>query len=31
LVSELKKKGFDNAFAMIGGTAGWKSAGYPME
>jgi rhodanese-related sulfurtransferase len=31
LVSELKQKGFNNAFALVGGTQAWKNAGYPME
>jgi len=31
LVSELKKKGIKNAFALLGGTLAWKNAGYPME
>lgn len=25
------KKGYKNAFALVGGTAAWKNAGYPME
>ena len=31
MVGELKKKGFKNSFAMLGGTLAWKNAGYPME
>ncbi|MEP7076944.1 MAG: rhodanese-like domain-containing protein [Acidobacteriota bacterium] len=31
MVLELKKKGFKNVFAMLGGTLAWKNAGYPME
>ena len=31
MVLELKKKGFKNTFALLGGTQAWKSAGYPME
>jgi rhodanese-related sulfurtransferase len=27
----LKKQGITNAFALVGGTAAWKNAGYPME
>jgi rhodanese-related sulfurtransferase len=27
----LKKKGITNAFALIGGTNAWKTAGFPME
>lgn len=30
-VTEAKKKGIKNAFAMIGGTRAWKEAGFPME
>jgi rhodanese-related sulfurtransferase len=30
LVQELKNRGFDNAYALLGGTAAWKNAGYPM-
>ena len=30
-VTEAKKKGVKNAFAMIGGTKAWKEAGFPME
>jgi 3-mercaptopyruvate sulfurtransferase SseA len=25
------QKGFTNASALLGGTAGWKQAGYPMQ
>jgi rhodanese-related sulfurtransferase len=25
------EKGYTNAFALLGGTAAWKNAGYPME
>jgi len=31
LVAKLKEKGIGNAFALVGGTKGWKDAGYPME
>lgn len=31
LVAALKEKGFDNAFALVGGTRAWRNAGYPME
>jgi rhodanese-related sulfurtransferase len=31
MVVELKKKGYKNVFAMLGGTLAWKNAGYPME
>jgi rhodanese-related sulfurtransferase len=31
LVAKLKEKGIENAFALLGGTQGWKTAGYPME
>jgi len=31
MVIELKKKGFKNTFALLGGTQAWKGAGYPME
>jgi rhodanese-related sulfurtransferase len=31
LVAKLKEKGVENAFALVGGTNGWKTAGYPME
>jgi len=27
----LKEKGIENAYALVGGTNAWKSAGYPME
>jgi rhodanese-related sulfurtransferase len=27
----LKKKGIENAFALLGGTQAWKTANYPME
>ncbi|MEO8072732.1 MAG: rhodanese-like domain-containing protein [Acidobacteriota bacterium] len=27
----LKEKGYKNAYALLGGTAAWKNAGYPME
>jgi rhodanese-related sulfurtransferase len=30
-VITLKTKGFDNAAALLGGLAAWKSAGYPVE
>jgi rhodanese-related sulfurtransferase len=30
-VLELKTKGIDNAAALLGGLAAWKSAGYPVE
>jgi rhodanese-related sulfurtransferase len=30
-VQILKEKGVGNAFALVGGTAAWKNAGYPME
>jgi rhodanese-related sulfurtransferase len=30
-VQILKGKGYTNAFALLGGTQGWKTAGYPME
>lgn len=30
-VTEAKKKGVKNAFALIGGTRAWKEAGFPME
>jgi rhodanese-related sulfurtransferase len=30
-VQILKEKGVGNAFALLGGTAAWKNAGYPME
>lgn len=28
---ELKTKGIDNAAALLGGLAAWKTAGYPVE
>jgi len=31
LVSELKKKGIGNGYALVGGMISWKNAGYPME
>jgi rhodanese-related sulfurtransferase len=31
LVSELQKKGFTNAYALLGGTRAWIDAGYPLE
>jgi rhodanese-related sulfurtransferase len=30
-VQILKEKGIGNAFALVGGTAAWKQAGYPMD
>jgi rhodanese-related sulfurtransferase len=30
-VQILNEKGYENAFALVGGTAAWKNAGYPME
>jgi len=30
-VLELKTKGIDNAAALLGGLAAWKSAAYPVE
>jgi rhodanese-related sulfurtransferase len=30
LVTKLKEKGIGNAYALVGGTNAWKSAGYPM-
>jgi len=27
----MSQKGIENAYALLGGTQGWKSAGYPME
>jgi rhodanese-related sulfurtransferase len=30
LVAKLKEKGVGNAYALVGGTAAWKNAGYPM-
>jgi rhodanese-related sulfurtransferase len=30
-VLELKSKGMDNAAALLGGLAAWKTAGYPVE
>ena len=26
----LEKKGYKNVYALLGGTAAWKNAGYPM-
>ncbi|HSU25763.1 MAG TPA: rhodanese-like domain-containing protein [Pyrinomonadaceae bacterium] len=31
MVSQLRQKGYDNSFALLGGTKAWKDAGYPME
>jgi len=31
VVLKLKDKGYKNVFALVGGTAAWKNAGYPME
>jgi rhodanese-related sulfurtransferase len=31
LVQKLIEKGYKNAYALVGGTAAWKNAGYPME
>jgi len=31
LVTKLKEKGYTNGYALVGGTAAWKNAGYPME
>ncbi|MGI8641299.1 MAG: rhodanese-like domain-containing protein [Pyrinomonadaceae bacterium] len=31
MVTKLKEKGIGNAYALVGGTAAWKNAGYPME
>jgi len=31
VVLKLKEKGYDDVYAMVGGTAAWKNAGYPME
>jgi rhodanese-related sulfurtransferase len=28
---QLQEKGYKNVFALTGGTAAWKNAGYPME
>jgi rhodanese-related sulfurtransferase len=30
-VQILREKGFKNAYALLGGTAAWKEAKYPME
>jgi len=30
-VQILTEKGYTNASALLGGTAAWKNAGYPME
>jgi rhodanese-related sulfurtransferase len=30
-VQILNEKGYTNAYALLGGTAAWKNAGYPME
>ena len=30
-VQILNEKGYKNAYALVGGTAAWKDAGYPME
>jgi rhodanese-related sulfurtransferase len=30
-VLTLNSKGMDNAAALLGGLAAWKSAGYPVE
>jgi rhodanese-related sulfurtransferase len=30
-VQILNEKGVKNAAALVGGTAAWKNAGYPME
>jgi len=30
-VIQLKTKGIDNAAALLGGLAAWKTAGYPVE
>jgi len=30
-VQILREKGITNAAALLGGTAAWKNAGYPME
>jgi 3-mercaptopyruvate sulfurtransferase SseA len=30
-VLELKSKGMENAAALLGGLAAWKTAGYPVE
>lgn len=27
----MKKKGFDTAYALLGGIKAWKDAGYAME
>ncbi|MDQ3180817.1 MAG: rhodanese-like domain-containing protein [Acidobacteriota bacterium] len=31
MVQRLKEKGYTNAYALVGGTAAWKTAGYPMD
>jgi rhodanese-related sulfurtransferase len=31
LVQKLKEKGIENAYALIDGTKGWVTAGYPTE
>ena len=31
LVQTLKDKGYTKAYALLGGTAAWKNAGYPMD
>jgi len=31
LVTKLKEKGISNAYALVGGTNAWKTAGYPMD
>lgn len=28
---ELRKQGYENAAALLGGLQAWKDAGYPME
>jgi len=30
-VQILEQNGYENAYALVGGTAAWKNAGYPME
>ncbi|MCA1625210.1 MAG: rhodanese-like domain-containing protein [Acidobacteria bacterium] len=27
----MKQNGYENAYALVGGTAAWKNAGFPME
>jgi rhodanese-related sulfurtransferase len=27
----MKEKGITNAYALVGGTNAWKTAGYPMD